>query len=617
MGRSSAVSPRRSASAHADQALSNFLGVDRSFSGRAWRLRAYDEALAAAHARKLAAPDIVGRLLAGRLVALDEAERYLNPTLKDLFPDPSSFADMDLAAATILDAILEKRPAAVFADYDVDGGTSSAILRRYFRAWGQDLILYVPDRLTEGFGPTPGAFRSLKQRGAELVVTVDCGAAAIDALNTANEIGLDVVVMDHHLMHDLNTPAIRALVNPNRPDCRSGCGHLAAAGVVFVLVVALNRLARARGVAPPGGLPDPMAWLDLAALGTLCDMAPLRGVNRALVTRGLKVLERQDNAGLKALAEISNIDAPRSVYHATFVLGPRLNAGGRIGDPWLAAKLLGTDDRAEAIRLAETLNGLNVARRDVEAAILAEATSQVQARIEQNPNLGAIVAAGEGWHPGVIGIVAGRLKEKFHRPAVVIGWGEGLGPVARGSGRSVTGVNLGELIAEAAREKIILGGGGHAMAAGLSCRPDQIEGFRDYLETSTANTQAELAEARVLEIDVTLAPGAADLRLLEVIESLGPYGAQAPEPLFAVANVRTSNVRRVGEDHLAFELVGEDGAKLRAIAFRVAKSEAGAAILRGDRLHVAGKLRADAWRGGGAVQLEIVDVASGAEEQKG
>ncbi|MBI1358833.1 MAG: single-stranded-DNA-specific exonuclease RecJ [Alphaproteobacteria bacterium] len=586
-----------------------FLGVENSFSGRVWRARAVDDQLAADHSRRLGAHDLVGRLLAGRGVQLDEAELFLNPTLKDLFPDPSTFTDMDVAAGVILDAIVSGKPTAVFADYDVDGGTSSAILARYFRAWGRDLILYVPDRLTEGFGPTPGAFRTLKANGAELVVTVDCGAAAIEALKTANEIGLDVVVMDHHLMHDDRTPKIRALVNPNQPGDRSGCGHLAAAGVVFVLVVALNRLARQRGVAPPGGLPDPMAWLDLAALGTLCDMAPLKGINRAFVSRGLKVLERMDNAGLTALAQIANIEAPKSVYHATFVLGPRLNAGGRIGDPWIAAKLLATDDRAEAIRLAEQLQILNAARKDVEADILAEATKQAEARLALKPDAGVIVAGGEGWHPGVIGIVAGRLKEKFHRPAVVIGWGEGLGPVARGSGRSVAGVNLGDLISTAAKEGLILTGGGHAMAAGLSLDPAQLPAFREWMEANTEGAEAELAEARVLEIDGALGPGAANAELLDLVERIGPFGSGAPEPLFAAPNVRPQHARRVGENHVAFEMVGEDGAKLRAIAFRIADAPEGEAIFRGEPIHVAGRLRADTWRGKGAVQLEVVDVA--------
>lgn len=586
-----------------------FLGVTQSLSGRSWRQRAMDEQLAVEHARRLQAPDLVGRLLAARGVTLEEAQVFLNPTLKDLFPDPSSFADMDKAAEVILDAIVSGKPTAVFADYDVDGGTSSAILSRYFRAWGRELILYVPDRLTEGFGPTPGAFRALKEAGAELVVTVDCGAAAIAALKTASEIGLDVVVVDHHLMHDDHTPPTLALVNPNRPDCRSGHGFLAAAGVVFVLIAALNRLARQRGVAPPGGLPDPMKWLDLAALGTLCDMAPLRGVNRAIVTRGLKVLERLENAGLKALAEVAGIEAPSSVYHATFVLGPRLNAGGRIGDPWTAARLLATDDRSEAIQLAEKLNVQNAERKDVEAGIQKEAIEQADRRLAEAPDAGIIVVGGEGWHPGVIGIVAGRLKEKYHRPAIVVGWGEGLGPIARGSGRSVPGVNLGELVSAAVKEDILISGGGHAMAAGLGMDPARLTDLRDYLEGRTHGAKAELAEARVLEIDATLAPGAATGGLLDVVERIGPFGSNAPEPLFAVPNVRAAGARRVGQNHMAFDMVGEDGARVRAIAWRVADGPEGEAILGGAPLHVAGRLRPDTWRGPGKVQIEVADVA--------
>ncbi len=588
---------------------SHYLGVSKSLSGKAWRQRPGDDRLAAEHARRLKSSDLVGRLLAARGVQPDEAELFLNPTLKELFPDPSTFADMDKAAEVILGAITSGKKVAVFADYDVDGGTSSAILSRYFRAWGRELILYVPDRLTEGFGPTPGAFRALKEMGAELVVTVDCGAAAIAALQTANEIGLDVVVMDHHLMHDETTPPILALVNPNRPDDTSGHGFLAAAGVVFVLAVALNRLARRLGVAPEGGLPDPMQWLDLAALGTLCDMAPLKGVNRALVTRGLAVLERLDNQGLKALSEVAGIEAPKSVYHATFVLGPRLNAGGRIGDPWTAAKLLATDDRAEAIQLAEKLNFQNAERKDVEAGIQQAAMEQVERRLAVMPDIGILVVGGEGWHPGVIGIVAGRLKEKYHRPAIVVGWGEGLGPVARGSGRSVAGVNLGDLVSAAAKSGLLLSGGGHAMAAGLSMDPARLTELREHMEAMTQGATFELEEARVLEIDGALAPGAATGELLETVERLGPFGSNAPEPLFALPNVRAAGARRVGENHVAFDLIGEDGARVRAIAFRVADGPEGQAIQKGAAIHVAGRLRPDTWKGPGKVQIEVADVA--------
>jgi len=576
---------------------SSFLTSQPSLTGRIWRRRPADEALAASLARQIGASDIVGQLLASRDVRPEDLDLFLNPTLRDLFPDPSTFADMDVAAGAILDAVASGRRIAIFADYDVDGGTSSAILTRYLRAWGTEPVLYVPDRLKEGFGPTPEAFRTLKGQGVDLVVTVDCGAAAVAALRTAAEIGLDVVVMDHHLMHGEDTPAIRALVNPNRPDCRSGQGHLAAAGVVFVLVVALNRLARVREKAPAGGLPDPMAWLDLAALGTLCDMAPLKGVNRALVVRGLSVLERLENPGLRALAKAAGVEAPRSVYDATFALGPRLNAGGRLGDPWLAARLLATDDGAEAERLAMDLHLINEERKAVEAQVLAVAVKEA----EEQADLPVIVVGAEGWHPGVIGIVAGRLKDRFHKPAIVIGWGEGLGPVARGSGRSVPGINLGDLVSAAAHAGVILGGGGHAMAAGLSLSPGQLPGLRAFLAEQTKSEGEHLKAARVLEFDAVLAPSAANGELVEMVERLGPFGSGAPEPLFAAARVRAGYSRRVGENHLAFELVGDDGGRLRSIAFRMADGPVAEAVQSGRRIHVAGRLKRDTWRGGGAV----------------
>ncbi len=585
-----------------------FLGVNRSFTGRTWQLRPADETLAAAHSRKLHAPDLVGRILAARDVSLDEGDLFLSPTLRSLFPDPSSFADMDKAAEAILEALTEGRKTAVFADYDVDGGTSAAQLVKYFRAWGQELMLYVPDRLTEGYGPSPQAFKSLKDAGAELVITVDCGAAAVTALEAARDIGVDVVVLDHHLMQSAPPPA-RAVVNPNRPDCESGCGHLAAAGVVFVLIAALNRLARSRNLAPPDGLPDPMQWLDLCALGTLCDMAPLRGVNRAFVSQGLKILSGMQNVGLAALAQVSGLEAPKTVYHATFTLGPRLNAGGRIGDPWLAAKLLATEDRTEALQLAERLHALNETRKEMESDILTQAARQAEIRLAEAPDIGAIVVGGEGWHPGVIGIVAGRLKERFHLPAIVIGWGEGLGDVAKGSGRSINGVNLGDLIAQASREGIIESGGGHAMAAGLSLAPEQLEGFQRFMEQKTAHEETAREEARLLELDGALAPSAATGEVLQMIERAGPYGAGSPEPVFAAPNVRPVNVRRVGKDHLSFEVAGDDGARVRAIAFRAAETDLGQAILAGAPVHLAGRLKPDEWRGKGRVQIEVVDGA--------
>ena len=581
--------------------------VTHSLTGRHWLARAADEGLARRLAAALGGDNLLGRLLAARGLAPEAVEGFLSPTLKSAFPDPSSFADMDRAAELVLDALLAGQRVTVFADYDVDGGTSSAILARYFRAWGQELGLYVPDRVKEGYGPSPEAFRKLKQAGADLVITVDCGAAAVEALATAREIGLSVIVIDHHLMSG-PAPEAAALVNPNRPDCGSGCGHLAAAGVVYVFAVALNRLARARGVAPEGGLPDLLTWLDLCALGTLCDMAPLEGVNRAFVRQGLKIMSASGNPGLRALADVAGLGVIDSVYHATFMLGPRLNAGGRVGDPWLAAKLLATDDRAEAIALAERLHALNDARKAIEQEILEAATRQAEQQLGTRPDRGVLVARGEGWHPGVIGIVAGRLKERFHLPAVVIGWGEGLGPVAKGSARSVTGVNIGNAIAAAAREGVILSGGGHAMAGGLSARPDQVEAFDAWLCAHLADSAAEREAARGLTVDAVLAPGAATWDLNTQIQRLGPFGAGAPEPVFALPEIRVAAPRRIGANHLKFVAEDQSG-RIDCLAWRMADEALGAAILRGGRFHLAGRLKADEWNGRQRVQFEVLDAA--------
>ncbi len=584
------------------------LDVRESFGGRFWRLQTPDDDHVRALARHLDGSDLLARLLAPRGLTPDAVGAYLSPTLRALFPDPSSFRDMDQAAALVLDAIVEGRRVTVFADYDVDGGTSSAILARYFRAWGRDLGLYVPDRLIEGYGPSPGAFRALKQAGADLVITVDCGAAAQSALEEAARIDLPVIVIDHHLMGRQAPPAA-ALVNPNRPDDTSGQGHLAAAGVVFVFVAALNRLARARGLAPDAGLPDIVDWLDLCALGTLCDMSPLQGVNRAFVRQGLKVLSKGQNTGLRALADIAGLSQIDSVYHATFVLGPRLNAGGRVGDPWLAAKLLATDDRAEAIAIAERLHALNEDRKAVEAAILEQASSDAERALAADPDCGILIAAGEGWHPGVIGIVAGRLKDRFHLPSIVIGWGEGLGPVAKGSARSVRGVNIGDAIAACAREGVILSGGGHAMAGGLSLDPAQLPALRDWMRGHMASFSAARTAARELSIDAVLSTAAVTPDTVDRIETLGPFGQAAPQPVFVLPDVTITHTRRIGDTHL--KVTVEDGqGRVEALAWRVVGTPLGDGLSHRRRIHLAGRLKADSWQGRRRAQFEVIDAAA-------
>ncbi|NQY12687.1 MAG: single-stranded-DNA-specific exonuclease RecJ [Henriciella sp.] len=582
--------------------------VAQSHGGRFWTVNAPDDASVRALTPRLGGDDLLARLLAPRGIEPDQVETFLNPTLRALFPDPASFQDMMKAAELVLDAIIDGRNVTVFADYDVDGGTSSAILTRYFRAWGRELGLYVPGRLTEGYGPSPEAFRHLKETGADLVITVDCGAAATAALAEAEAIGLPVIVIDHHLMGK-TPPACAALVNPNRADDTSGQGHLAAAGVVYVFAAALNKLARERDVAPPRGLPDILNWLDLCALGTLCDMSPLRGANRAFVKQGLKILERGQNPGLRALADIAGIGKIESVYHATFVLGPRLNAGGRVGDPWLAAKLLATEDRSEAIALAERLHAHNDERKSVESAILEQATTEAQKQIEANPDAGILIAAGEGWHPGVIGIVAGRLKDRFHLPAIVIGWGQGLGPVAKGSARSVRGVNIGDAISAAAKAGIILSGGGHAMAGGLSLEPEQLEGLQSWMQEHMAEFKEERAAAKELAIDALLAPSQVSTETYDLIQTIGPFGQGAPEPVFAIKDVEITHTRPIGENHL--KLTVEDaGARIEALVWRCVGTPLGDALLQRGRVHLAGRLKDNVWNGRRTAQFEVIDAAA-------
>jgi len=582
--------------------------VPESHGGRFWTLHQPDEATVRALTPQLGGSDLLARLLEPRGIAAADVETFLNPTLRALFPDPASIQDMMKAAGLVLDAIVDGKKVTVFADYDVDGGTSSAILARYFRAWGQEIGLYVPDRLMEGYGPSPEAFRHLKEQGADLVITVDCGAAATAALAEAVAIELPVIVIDHHLMGKM-PPECAALVNPNRADDTSGQGHLAAAGVVYVFAAALNKLARERGIAPPEGLPDILPWLDLCALGTLCDMSPLHGANRAFVTQGLKILERGQNPGLRALADIAGIGKIESVYHATFVLGPRLNAGGRVGDPWLAAKLLATEDRNEAIALAERLHAHNDERKAVESAILEQASVEAQKQIDANPETGVLIAAGEGWHPGVIGIVAGRLKDRFHLPAIVIGWGQGLGPVAKGSARSVRGVNIGDAISAAAKAGIILSGGGHAMAGGLSLEPDQLDGLKSWMQDHMAEFREERAAAKELGIDAVLAPSQVSTETYDLIQTISPFGQGAPEPVFVIQNVEITHTRPIGENHL--KLTVEDaGARIDALVWRCIGTPLGDALLQRGKVHLAGRLKDNVWNGRRTAQFEVIDAAA-------
>ena len=587
--------------------MGGFLGVGRSLSGRLWTQRPADPDAVRQHQLRLGLSEPLARALAARSIGPEGAEAYLNPTLKALFPDPSSFLDMDRAAEILVDALESGRPAAVFADYDVDGASSAALLVRWFRAMGAELPIYVPDRIVEGYGPSAVAFQRLKGQGVELVVTVDCGAAAHEAIAAAADIGLDVVVIDHHLMKG-SAPAAAAVVNPNRPGCNSGQGVLAAAGVSFVLLAALNREARRRGLFETRPEPDLRQWLDLAALGAVCDVTQLVGFNRALTCQGLKVMSGWANPGLKALLAVSGSKpSPATVFHAGFILGPRINAGGRIGRADLGARLLSTDDPAEALALAEELDALNASRKEVERQVQEEAVQAIEA--SGHASAPVLVVAREGWHPGVVGIVAGRLRERYRRPVIVIG----LNPVARvgkGSGRSQPGVDLGRAVMAAFDQGLLMAGGGHAMAAGLTVSADGVDRLRDFLCERLESDFAIAAAADCVEIDALVAPGGADRGLFEDFQRLAPFGPGNPEPMFALGDVLIEQPMAMRGGHVRCTLSDGLGGRLKAIAWRCEDTDLGRRLMSGQGgLHVAGRLKADDYMGREGVQLEIEDAA--------
>ena len=587
----------------------HFLNVSRSLSGRAWRRRAADDGRVRAILQSHGLDEPVARALVARGVDSTQVEDFLRPTLKALFPDPSTFMGMDAAAGAIIDAFIARRSIHVFADYDVDGASSAALLVRWFRHMGVDLPIYVPDRLTEGYGPSPRAFDGLKAAGAELVITVDCGAAAEDALSHAARIGLDVVVVDHHLMRDHAPPCV-ALVNPNQAGCPSGQGNLAAAGVVFVLLAALNREARGRGVFEARPQPDIRRWLDLAALGAICDVTALNGFNRALASLGLAVMSDWSNPGLRALLDVADLSpATAKASHAGFILGPRINAGGRIGRADLGARLLSTDDPGEAADLAAQLDQLNRERREVERQVQESAIRRAEAAGWHGDDSSVVVVAGEDWHPGVVGIVAGRLRERWRKPVIVIGL-DPVNGVGRGSGRSQPGMNLGQAVQGAWGDGLLMAGGGHAMAAGLTVRIDRIDELRDYLNVRLAPERDSAVAMDAVEIDALVDPAAATRDLFDAFERLAPFGPGNPEPTFALSGVQARESVAMNGGHVRGRLVGPDGAGVRAIAWRQADLPLGQALLAGQGgLHVVGKLKADDWNGRRGVQFEIEDAA--------
>ena len=584
-----------------------FLGVERSLRGLRWRERSGDARLGLTLAQRLDVPEIVGRILAGRGVAESEAERFLAPTLRDALPDPLSFKGMEEAAARIVQAIKNDETIAIFGDYDVDGATSSALLKRFLEAVGGKVRVYIPDRQREGYGPNAPALLKLKADGAAIAITVDCGVTAFAPLSAAADAGLDVIVVDHHVAEP-SLPRALAVINPNRLDESGAHGNLAAVGVAFLLAVAVNRALRQAGHYASRAEPDLMTLLDLVALGTVCDVVPLTGINRALVAQGLKVMRQRSNIGIAALADTARLAERIDAYHAGFILGPRVNAGGRIGAADLGTRLLSTDDAIEARQIAVELDRLNDERRQIEARVLDEAITDVEAVGSKAP---LIFVAKQGWHAGVIGIVASRLKERYGRPALVAAIDDG---IAKGSGRSVAGVALGATIIAARQAGLLINGGGHAMAAGFTVEAGKLDALRDFLGARIAEALDGQEPVPELGVDGALACAAATPDFAALIERMAPFGTGNAEPRFAFANLRVLRATTVGKEQNHVSCVLGDGAgtgRIKAIAFRAFESALGPALLQsqGAGFHVAGHVRADNWQGREGVQLLIDDAA--------
>ena len=586
-----------------------FLDVARSVTGKAWVDRATDRQAGLAISQRLDLPEILGRILAARGVPADAAGAFLNPTLRSLLPDPYALRDMDKAAGRVADAVTDGQAITIFGDYDVDGATSSALLKRFLKSVGSDADIYIPDRIREGYGPNESALRRLKDGGADLVLTLDCGISAHDPLNAARDIGLDVVVVDHHQAGE-DLPHADAVVNPNRRDDLSGQGHLAAVGVTFLLVVAVNRLLRERGRYEGGGSePDLLQWLDLVALGTVCDVVPLTGLNRGYVKQGFRVMARRGNPGLAALCDTARVDRRPDAYTAGYILGPRINAAGRMGHSGLGAELLCADDSARAVQIAGELDALNAARQAEEASVLETALLQAESAVGDRMDMPVVLVSGDGWHQGVIGIVASRLTDRLGRPSIVVTFDED-GP-GTGSGRSIQGVDLGSAVRSAVEKDVLVKGGGHAMAAGLTVERPRLGELRALLEEHLGGQVADATRSPGLRIDGALGARAATVDFISLLDNVGPFGIGNPRPRFVLPAHRVAYADVVGGDHVRCTLVAGDGARLAAIAFRCADMPLGKALLAkgGPPMHLAGHLSRNEWRGIVKPQLVIEDAA--------
>lgn len=591
------------ATRHASPAL----GIEKSLGGNAWLWRWGNMELGATGGD--AEEQLVVQLLRARGVPEEEIALHRDPTLRNFLPDPSIFKDMDTAAERLAQAVMGGETITVYGDYDVDGATSAALLVRLVRALGHDARYYIPDRLLEGYGPSGEALVKLAEEGSSLIVTVDCGAMAHEALAMAHASGIDVIVVDHHKCA-AELPMASALVNPNRldeDDQAAAHGHLAAVGVAFLLAIALVRTLRRTGYFDVRQEPDLFALLDLVALGTVADVAALRGLNRAFVAQGLKVMARRENVGMAALIDASRLTRAPQCSDLGFALGPRINAGGRVGESTLGVRLLTTEDAAEAAQIAAQLSALNEERRAIEAAVQEAAEAQLPGQ----HNRAVIVLSGAGWHPGVIGIVAGRIKEKTGKPTVVIAFDES-GQQGKGSGRSISGVDLGAAIIAAREDGLLIAGGGHAMAAGLTVERSALGRLADWLDARLGPQVALAMRDQSLLIDLSVAPGGLTAELVELLETAGPYGVGWPGPKLAVGPVRLIKADVVGSDHVRLIAAGDDGRSFKAIAFRAAETALGQTLLhgaRGRRLWLAGRARIDDWGARPQAELHLEDAA--------
>lgn len=585
-----------------------FLDVQKSVTGRPWidRLDAATARTAAAIGQRTDLSEILARIVAARGVGVDEAQAYLLPTIRELMPDPSTLADMDTAATRLAAAIANNERVALFGDYDVDGACSVALFTRYFRHFGIEPQVHIPDRIFEGYGPNIAAMDKFIDNGATLIVTLDCGTVSDGPIAHARNRGADVLVVDHHLSDEELRPA-NAIVNPNRPDDVSGLGYLCAAGVAFMTLVATSRVLRNRG---DTGLPDLMNLSDLVALATVCDVVPLKGLNRAFVQRGLEVARRQQNRGIAALALAGRLNGPLAAYHLAYIIGPRINAGGRIGNAALGAELLSLDDESMTLAIAARLSELNDERQRIEITAVEEATAAAEAEIGGGEGPPVLILASANWHPGVVGLIAARVRERFDRPVFAIALGpDGTGT---GSGRSMPGVDMGSAVIAAVEQGLIAKGGGHAMAAGITIRPGQMPGFRAFITEALGVAVTAARTRTAIEIDAAITARGAHPDFVKDIERAGPFGAGNPQPIFAFPAHRAKFTDVVGAaGHVRFTLASEDGARLKAIAFRAAGNELGQTLLSNEDkpLHFAGTLSIDHYQGREEVQVRVSDAA--------